>query len=323
MTGFGRAQRTVGDGAIDGAGDEGGVVDATFDDSADDNAAPTGALVDRAVVIVEARSVNHKGIEVKLKAPRQLAHLEAAIIKAAKARCERGRVDIAVDVVMPKGAGAAAVIDQGRVKAIVGAARDAARVAGVDPQLTIGQLLSLPGVLIRGDDDGSAGVDVAVEAAVVAAATDAIDALVAARDDEGRALEGELGGRATAIAALVDAIAARTAVDVENKKLRLEERLALILGQFSDPARVAAETALLAERLDVTEELARLRMHLTQLGTLLSSAGSGRRLDFLCQEFLREANTTASKCQDATTAHLVVELKAEIERLREQAQNVE
>ncbi len=294
MTGFGRAQRSV-------AGADG---------------------KDGAMVVVEARSVNHKGLEVKLKAPRQLSGLEASIIKAAKAKLERGRVDVSIDVVQPK-TQASSVIDVARVTAIVEAARAAAAVAQVDPQLHIGQLLTLPGALICVDDDSSVAAVDDVEAAVVSAADAAIDALVAARDDEGRALVAELSRRKAAIVGLVDAIAVRTAADVDAKKLKLQERLDGILGQFSEPARIAAEVALLAERLDVTEELARLRMHLEQLDVLMAVAGSGRRLDFLCQEFLREANTTASKCQDANTAHLVVELKAEIERLREQAQNVE
>jgi uncharacterized protein YicC (UPF0701 family) len=133
----------------------------------------------------------------------------------------------------------------------------------------------------------------------------------------------ELRRRKDSIARLVDDVAARTATAVADKQAKLRERLAVLLGEHLEPGRLVAELALMAERLDVTEELARLRLHLEQLEQLLLTARSGRRIDFLCQEFLREANTVASKCADATTAHLVVELKAEIERLREQAQNVE
>ena len=127
------------------------------------------------------------------------------------------------------------------------------------------------------------------------------------------------------IARLVQEIAARMDAVVVDKKQKLQERLHTLLAEHLDQGRLVAEISVLAERLDVTEELARLRLHLEQLDALLASTthGCGRRLDFLSQELLREANTTASKCQDAAVAHLVVELKAEIERLREQAQNIE
>jgi uncharacterized protein (TIGR00255 family) len=103
----------------------------------------------------------------------------------------------------------------------------------------------------------------------------------------------------------------------------LTEKLVALIGPAVEPQRLAAEAAVLAEKLDVSEELSRLDLHLTALAALLEKPRSGRKLDFLCQELMREANTTASKCQDAAIAHLVVELKAEIERIREQAQNIE
>jgi uncharacterized protein (TIGR00255 family) len=195
----------------------------------------------------------------------------------------------------------------------------------VSPSISSGELLALPGVLIR-ETAADADSDVAgpeLIAAVDAAVDTALLGLVQAREAEGRGLVVELSRRKDAIVALVDQIEARTKTQVQEKADKLRERLTAILKDFAEPARIVAETAALAERLDVTEELARLRLHIGQLEQLLQTAGSGRRLDFLCQEFLREANTTASKCQDAGTAHLVVELKAEIERLREQAQNVE
>jgi uncharacterized protein (TIGR00255 family) len=151
----------------------------------------------------------------------------------------------------------------------------------------------------------------------------ALDELEAARALEGEALCRDLRARRDRCGVLVDDIARRTATAVDDKRARLSERLIGLLGEHLEPARLAAEAAILAERVDVAEELERLRMHLEHLAALLASTSPGRRVDFLCQELMREANTTASKCQDAETARSVVELKAEIERLREQAQNCE
>lgn len=280
-------------------------------------------------VVVELRAVNHKGLEVKCRLPRALLAHEPQLHRACKTRLERGRVDLSVELVKDQaGVAPASVVDQGRVAAVVAALR---AVAATHPEVSLsitgGELLALPGVLVRqaaGDGEADDGVASAELIAAVDAAVDAaLQGLVLAREAEGRGLVVELSRRRDAIVTLVDQIEARTQTQVQEKAEKLRERLAAILKDFAEPARIVAETAGLAERLDVTEELARLRLHIGQLGQLLQTAGSGRRLDFLCQEFLREANTTASKCQDATTAHLVVELKAEIERLREQAQNVE
>jgi uncharacterized protein (TIGR00255 family) len=289
------------------------------------------AAVPGGTVVVELRAVNHKGLEVKCRLPRSLLAHEPAIQRACKAQLERGRIDLVTDLVKdPSTLSAVALLDPARVEAIVVSARALAqRYPEVQASLTAGELLALPGVFVRdvdvddsgapGDDDGRHDLHAAVDVALHKALTQ----LVAAREAEGRGLVKELGRRRDAIVALVDQIEARTQRQVAEKAAALRERLTVILQGFVDEARVVAEVAVLAERLDVTEELARLRMHIEQLDRLLRSDKSGRRIDFLCQEFLREANTTASKCQDAATAHLVVELKAEIERLREQAQNVE
>lgn len=284
-------------------------------------------------VVVEARAVNHKGLEVKCRLPRGLLAHEPSLVRACKARLERGRIDLAVDLVRDAVSPGGAVVDAARVAAVLAAVRDlSARHKEVTASLSAGELLSLPGVMVRDSIAGQAAdhdnvydsvasddLIAAVDAAVLAA----LQGLVQAREGEGRGLVVELTRRKDGIVSLVDQIEGRTQATVVDKAEKLRERLQGILKEFAEPARIVAETAALAERLDVTEELARLRLHIGQLEQLLQTAGSGRRLDFLCQEFLREANTTASKCQDATTAHLVVELKAEIERLREQAQNVE
>jgi uncharacterized protein (TIGR00255 family) len=269
-------------------------------------------------VVVEVKSVNHKGLDVKLRLPRALFAHEPALTQLVRGRIERGRVDVAVDVVAPPHGGAA--VDLARVGAVVQAARElTATWPEVSSTLSAAELLALPGVLGDASAPPAAALSTTTTELLVAALGD----LERARSLEGEGLHRELTARLRRCGVLVDELAARTATSVEEKRARLQERLGALLGEHLDPGRLAAEVAVLAERIDVAEELARLRLHLEHLDTLLASSSPGRKIDFLCQELMREANTTASKCQDAETARSVVELKAEIERLREQAQNIE
>jgi uncharacterized protein (TIGR00255 family) len=154
----------------------------------------------------------------------------------------------------------------------------------------------------------------------------ALEALGEMREREGAALARDLRRSAKSIAALVQRIAKRMPQVVRAHHEALKQRVGELLEGRAAPAdaELARELALLADRLDVTEELTRLSSHIGQLDVLLERSGAvGRQLDFLVQEFLREANTVGSKCSDAQVAHLVVELKTWIERLREQVQNIE
>ncbi|HEY1100580.1 MAG TPA: YicC/YloC family endoribonuclease [Myxococcota bacterium] len=277
-------------------------------------------------VVVELKSVNHKGLEVKLRLPRALHADEVALGKQLRARFERGRIDASIDVVTAKVAAPVAV-DEARVAAVMALVSSlSSQHPAVTPTITAGELLRLPGILVEqaGDVDDAADA-AALSAAAVAAVDEAIAALIASRAAEGAGLRAVVVGHRDRIASLTEEIAGRMDAVVADKRQKLQDKLDALLGEHLEPSRVVAEVSVLAERLDVGEEIARLRLHLEQLDALVSSStnGCGRRLDFLCQELLREANTTASKCQDANVAHLVVELKAEIERLREQAQNVE
>ncbi len=275
---------------------------------------------DGVTVIVELRSVNQKGKEIKLRLPRALAPIENDLIKLVASHIDRGRVDGSVDVTTDSAS--ARVIDEHRLAAIVHAMRAMPLpAAGISRDATMGQLLALPGVLIQSQSDTAADENVAVLAR--AAMSEATAALVTARSTEGDGLHAELVSRRGAIAALVEQLAERSDISKSDKQKNLNDKLRALLGGAIDAGRLTAEVSVLIEKLDVSEELTRLRLHLTQLDTLLATPSSGRRLDFLCQELLREANTTASKCQDALMAHLTVELKAEIEKLREQAQNIE
>jgi uncharacterized protein (TIGR00255 family) len=269
-------------------------------------------------VTVEVKTVNHKGLDVKLRLPRAFSADEAALMQVVRSRLERGRVDVTIDLAIADQRGD--VVDHARVDALVEGARALAkRFPEIAPALSAGDVLRFPGVLVEPVPPASSSLS----STVMTLLQEALEAVVTARQFEGEGLLADLAARRARCGALVEHIAHKTGNSVADKKEKLTERLRVLLGDALEPGRLVAEVALLAERIDTTEELTRLRMHLSHLDALLSSTSSGRKIDFLCQELMREANTTASKCQDAGIAHDVVELKSEIERLREQAQNVE
>jgi uncharacterized protein (TIGR00255 family) len=190
-------------------------------------------------------------------------------------------------------------------------------------EVPIASLASVPGLFESGS---SHDVD-STRTALNDALTHSIDALGTMRENEGERLRQELATRLIAAEHLRVRILEQTAKLVETHRIRLKERLDKLLasgGVAVDHGRLEAELAILADRSDVTEELVRLQSHFEQFATLLSSHEAvGRRLDFLLQEIGRETNTVGSKCQDASLTGWVVDLKAEVERMREQVQNVE
>jgi uncharacterized protein (TIGR00255 family) len=282
MTGFGRAQREL----------------------------------DGVVATCEVKTLNHKGLDTKIRLPREASSLEPQVLARIKASLERGRVDLVVDVNAPH----ASSFDVASVHALLSQVRVLATSLDVKQDLTAGDVLTA--VLASQRTEG-APLDIdRVSPAVLLAVDEALKALVDARESEGRALAAVLAARVDAIETLRTRLVVRTG----DAPSRLAEKLKARLADAPvpiDPARLAQEAAILADRVDVAEELERLAAHIQQARALLESSSPGRKLEFLCQEFLREANTLGSKCQDAPTAHLVVELKTEIERMREQVQNAE
>jgi len=272
-------------------------------------------------VRVEVRTVNHRSLAVSVRGPSVLDALAAEVEAAVRRRIQRGSVNVSVSLARTRAAAPqriapAVLADYARQ------ARDAAKDLGL-AEPTLGDLLRLPGVLEEPEtpdlgDDGRAGLLAAVDAAVADA--------VLMREREGAALAGELRGLLDAIERAAAAIEALVPRAVEVARTRLRERLAEILtpGQGVPEEVVAREIAVLADRTDVAEEVARLRSHVLQAREALSAGEAvGRRLDFLAQEFGREVNTVGSKSQDAAIAALVVEAKLSVERLKEQAANLE
>jgi len=270
---------------------------------------------------VEARSVNHKFCEVKARLPRELSALEVDVVRAVKDRLARGGVEISVR----RGGAAASFaprVDAALAESYARAFAEIQARLALPGHVTLAEIIAADGVVRL--EEREVDVDAAREALRRALAA-ALDALVSMRAREGEALSRDLASRLDIVDAAVVKIDELVPRSVEHHRARLAERVAeLARGVTVDPARIAQEVALFADRTDVTEEVTRLRSHLGQARALLGSAEpAGRKLDFIVQEMHREANTIGSKSQSAEIAGLVVTLKAEIERMREQVQNVE
>ena len=282
---------------------------------------------DTLVVTVEARSVNHRHLDVALRVPRALAALELDARRAIAARLERGRVDVSVQVAaVNEQASQRIVTDTALAREYVARARAlAAEVAdlGVTGGVTLEWLLHRPGV-VRTEEAEPA--DVVVPWAVLEQALGrALDELVARREAEGERLGQELRSLHAELAATVDIMAGRAPAAVARREQRLRERLQALLGAAGvDEGRIVTEAAIWADKADITEELARLRAHLTELALVLDKGGAiGRPLDFLLQELGREVNTVASKADDLELSQAALAGKGVLEKMREQVQNLE
>lgn len=280
-------------------------------------AAPSGALLR-----VEVRSVNHRHLALKMRLPEALAALEPEVETRVRARCERGAVTLHANLERGEGA-AGARVDHGAARAYKEAFERLGRELALPGTLSLDTLAALPGVIVTG---AATELEEGLAAAFLARVEEALEALLAMRAREGVALEADLRKHANALRVFVARIETRMPAVLAGHKAALEKRIQELLGRGLTlaPNDLAREVALLCDKLDVSEELARLASHLGQLDELLAKGGRvGRQLDFLVQELLREVNTIGSKCSDAEAAHLVVEAKTDVERLREQVQNIE
>ncbi len=270
---------------------------------------------------VELRSVNHRHLQVKTRLPAELSALEAELESRVRARIERGSLSVSVRLVETGTRSVA--IDRAlaaRYKSEIEALAVELRLSGA---VTMDTLLGLPGVVGTAEDTSVRERETALLWKALAAA---LDALIAMRETEARSLVEDLQRNTLAIRELSAQVEARMPEVVREHHRKLCERASELLAPAAriQPADLPRELALIAERMDVGEELSRLASHLSQWDKLLRQGGAiGRQLDFLVQELLREANTIGSKCNDATVAHAVVAVKTHIERLREQVQNLE
>ncbi|MBK9385205.1 MAG: YicC family protein [Planctomycetes bacterium] len=273
----------------------------------------------------EARAVNHRGLHVKLRVPAELAALEPDLEALVRARCARGSIGLGLTLREGAASAESGLLDEGLLAAYVHAARAAATRCGLEEPRELAPFLALPGVA----GARALAPERAEELALAAkrAVEVALAMLDAARAREGRALLADLEQRADAIEAGVARIRQRAPRVVAEWRERLARRMSeLFSGAGGAPREedLLREAALFAERSDIEEELTRLAAHLQHLRELLAAREPvGRKLDFLLQEMNREANTIGSKASDLEIARDVVELRAEVDRLKEQVQNVE
>lgn len=269
--------------------------------------------------VVECFSVNRKQGEVAVSVPRELAWLEPHVREDVLKRVARGKVQ--VSVVVERAAGdAAKLIDERRAADFLREARALQKKLGLAGEVDLQTVLSAPGVL-KPDGEDNRDVLPVVKKALSAA----LDDLLVMRGREGAHLKKELTRCASRMAALVKKVRALAPNVPKRQRENLQRRLeAAQLPMDVLDARVATEIAVFAERCDITEELTRLESHLVQLRENLETDGPvGRTLEFLTQEMGREWNTTGAKANDADISRLVVEAKAELDRLREQLANIE
>lgn len=272
-------------------------------------------------IAVTVRSLNHRHAEVRVRLPDELADLSLALEQAIRARVARGRVDVTVRLEGP--ALAAPSIDPRRARAVFADLTRLRDELAPGSALGIEALAPFAPLLVA----APAGQAAAAEESITRALDAAFTALVEMQDREGAALRTELTARVAEARRLTASIGARRTAATPLQRARLRERVSRLCadcGVSASESRLELELTMLAERGDITEELVRLGSHFLQFEELLgASGGVGRRLDFLLQEIHREINTIGAKSQDAELSRMVVELKAEAERLREQVQNVE
>lgn len=280
------------------------------------------ATVGAEEVSVELRSVNHKFCEVKARLPRELSTLEPLVVKFVKERLARGAVDVVVKRAARSSVGLVPVVDLALAREYRQALAELASTLGVPDTTSVKDIATLQNVIRL--EEPHANLDDANKA-LEAALAEALQALFAMRHQEGVALNADLTARLTLVATWSYEVQALAPKSVELWRDRLTQRVAeLSKGLPIDPQRMAQEVALFAERTDIAEELTRLESHLTQFKALLgSNEPSGRKMDFLVQEMHREVNTTGSKSQHSEISLRVMQLKTELERIREQVQNVE
>lgn len=277
---------------------------------------------DGKTITVELRAVNHRYLDCTVKAPRQYGFLDDAVKKAAAARIARGKVEVFVGVEVEEGGDVAVTVNHQLAKRYLEALRDLSETYGLRDDVTVMTLAKLPDVL------GSERIEQDAEAMtrdVLAVFDKACDGFDQMRLREGEKLAEDVRSRCAAIKHMVGEVETRSPERVKEYREKLLTRMQEVLGDTSiDETRILTEAAIYADKTAVDEETVRLRSHLQQMdGMLQETQPIGRKLDFLVQEMNREANTIGSKANDVSMARIVVDIKSEIEKIREQIQNIE
>ena len=271
---------------------------------------------------VEVRSVNNRYLDCSVKMPRSVSFAEEAVKQAVKASVSRGKVDVFISIKSENGDEAKVSLNSAVLEEYLAAMRCMVEQFGVKDDISVSTVSRLPEVFTvekpQVDED-------LLKADLLSVVNQALESYNAMRAVEGAALDADLRSRGNTILELVAQVEEGNGKTVADYRTRLENKLKEVLANTAiDESRILTEAAIFADKVAVDEETVRLRSHLKQMNTMLSGGGAvGRKLDFLLQEMNREANTIGSKCSDVALARIVVDIKAELEKIREQTQNIE
>ena len=273
-------------------------------------------------ITVELRSVNNRFLDCNVKVPRAFSYAEDSVKQAVKQAVARGKVDVFITIQVTAEENVLVRLNRPVLEGYLKALQTIAEDYPVRDDISATSLTLFPDVFLveKEEEDEERNV-----ADILTVVKEAIDAYNAMRQTEGAAMVSDLRTRAATILDYVSKIEARSPQTVAEYRVRLENKMREVLENTAiDESRILTEAAIFADKVCVDEETVRLRSHLSQLETLLADGGAiGRKLDFLLQEMNRESNTIGSKCNDLELTRYVVEIKAELEKIREQIQNIE
>ena len=273
-------------------------------------------------ISVELKSVNNRYLDTSVRLPRSFLFAEDGVKAAVQRHISRGKVDVFVSVDSSAAGDMTVKINEPLLRGYMEAINSIANDYGLSNDMTAMSICRFPDVLSVEKKEMDAE---AITAGIVAVAEDALKDFDSMRLREGEKLREDVLSKLETIDSLVSAVERESPNTLADYRARLESKMAEVLGSAGiDENRILAEAAIFADRIAVDEETVRLRSHMSQLKTMISGdSPTGRKIDFLIQEFNREANTIGSKCQNSSIAHVVVDLKSEIEKIREQIQNIE
>ena len=271
---------------------------------------------------VELRSVNNRYLDCSVRLPRLLSFAEDAVKQAVKASVSRGKVDVFISLRSEAEDDVQVNLNRGVLEGYLAAMRQMVTEFGVQDDISVSTVSRLPDVFAvekKEVDEDQLLSD------LLQAVSKALEGYDAMRTREGAALDADLRSRGETILSLVSQVEQGNGQTVADYRARLENKLREVLENTNiDESRILTEAAIFADKVAVDEETVRLRSHLQQMNSMLDGGGAiGRKLDFLLQEMNREANTIGSKCTDVKLARIVVDIKAELEKIREQTQNIE
>ena len=271
---------------------------------------------------VEIRSVNNRYLDCSVRLPRLVSFAEDAVKQAVKASVSRGKVDVFISLRSEGGEDAKVELNTAALEGYLKAMNQMVSQYGVRDDISVSTLSRMPEMFLVEKPEVD---EQQLQKDLLQAVEAALEGYDAMRVREGQALDADLRSRGNTILDLVALVEQGNAQTVIDYRARLESKLREVLENTAiDESRILTEAAIFADKVAVDEETVRLRSHLEQMNSMLTAGGAvGRKLDFLLQEMNREANTIGSKCTDVNLARIVVDIKAELEKIREQTQNIE